>query len=79
MDIQKIISEVLGKLNGNDDLIKKFTADPVKTLESLLNIDLPDEQINAVIAGVKAKLNIEEAAKGASGILGAVKDLFGKS
>ena len=78
MDIQKIISDVLAKLQGNDDLIKKFTADPVKTLEGLLNVDLPDDQINAVIAGVKAKLGVDTAAKSASGILGAIKKLFGK-
>ncbi len=78
MDIQKIISEAIAKLQGNDDLIRKFTADPVKTLESLLGIDLPDDQINAVIAGVKAKLGLDTAAKGASGILGVLKGLFGK-
>ncbi len=78
MDIQKIISDVLAKLKGNDDLIKKFQADPVKTLEGILNIDLPDEQINAVIAGVKAKLGAEGVAKSASGILGAIKSFFGK-
>ena len=78
MDIQKIISDVLAKLEGDDNLIEKFTAQPVKTLESLLNIDLPDDQINAVIDAIKAKLQLNDAAKSASGILNAVKGLFGK-
>ena len=78
MDIQKIISDVLAKLEGNDNLIAKFTADPVKTLESLLNVDLPDDQINAVIDAIKAKLNLNEVAKNSSGILNMVKGLFKK-
>lgn len=78
MDIQKIISDVLEKLQGDNGLIAKFNADPVKTLEGLLNIDLPDDQINAIIKAVKAKLNLDDVAKGAEDILGAVKGLFGK-
>lgn len=78
MDIQKIISDVLEKLQGDNGLIAKFNADPVKTLEGLLNIDLPDDQINAIIKAVKAKLNLGDVAKGAEDILGAVKGLFGK-
>ncbi len=78
MDIQKIISDVLSQLEGNDNLIAKFTADPVKTLEGLLNVDLPDDQINAVIDAIKAKLNLDDTAKKAKGILGAVKSLLGK-
>lgn len=78
MDIQKIISDVLEKLQGDNGLIAKFNADPVKTLEGLLNIDLPDDQINAIIKAVKAKLNLGDVAKGVEDILGAVKGLFGK-
>lgn len=78
MDIQKIITDVLAKLEGDDNLIAKFTADPVKTLEGLLNVDLPDDQINAVIDAIKAKLNLNDTAKKAKGILGAVKSLLGK-
>ena len=78
MDIQKIISDVLAKLEGDDNLIAKFTAEPVKTLEGLLNVDLPDDQINAVVEAIKAKLNLNDVAKTASGILGALKGVLGK-
>lgn len=78
MDIQKIISDVLAKLEGNENLIAKFTADPVKTLEGLLNVDLPDDQINAVIEAIKAKLQLNDTAKTTKGILGAIKGLFSK-
>ena len=78
MDIQKIINDVLAKLKGDDNLIAKFKAEPTKTLESLIGIDLPDEQIDAVVKGVLAKINVDEVASKAGGIIGWVKGLFGK-
>jgi len=78
MDIQKIVSEVLEKLTSNEDLLKSFNTDPVKTLESVFGIDLPDDQINAVIAAIKAKLNIDDVADIAGKVLGGLGGLFGK-
>ena len=78
MDIQKIISEVLEKLSENKDLRKSFNIDPVKVLEKTFNIDLPDDQINAVIAAIKAKLNIDDVADIAGKVLGGLGGLFGK-
>ena len=76
MDIQAIITEALEKLNANQDLIKEFMANPVKTLEEKLGIDLPDDQINAVIDGIKAKLNLDDAATEAKGLWSKIKSLF---
>ena len=79
MDIQKIINDVVAKLKANPDLIKKFIADPVKTLEKVFNIDLPDDQINQVIDGVKGKIDLGKLDVGkATGLLGKLKGLFGK-
>ncbi len=78
MDIQKIINTVLEKLEGNDNLVNRFMKEPVKVLEELTGVDLPDEQINAVVEGVKAKLNLDETVKGARGVLDSVMGLFGK-
>ena len=74
MDIQKIITDTLAKLKSDDSLKTAFLSDPVGTLEKTLGIDLPDEQINQVIEGIKAKLG-----EGAvTGILTKVKSLFSK-
>ena len=78
MDIQKIINDVIGKLKGDDKLLAKFKANPVKVLEDLVGIDLPDDKINAVIEGIKAKLNLDDLADKAEGIMGALGGLFGK-
>lgn len=78
MDIQKIISEVLEQLSKNEDLRKAFDVDPVKTLEKVFKIDLPDDQINAVIKAIKAKLDIDDVADMAGKVLGGLGGLFGK-
>lgn len=78
MDIQKIIADVLGKLNADGNLKKNFLDNPTKVLEKLVGIDLPDEQIDAVIKGVMAKLNVDDALEKAQGVLGKLSGLFGK-
>lgn len=79
MDIQKIIADVVAKLAGNPDLIKSFLGNPVELLEKTFGIDLPDEQINQVIEGVKGKLDLSNIdIKEAAGLLGKLKGILGK-
>ena len=79
MDIQKIIADVVAKLTSNPDLIKSFISNPVQLLEKTFGIDLPDDQINQVIEGVKGKLDLSNFdVKDAAGLLGKLKGLFGK-
>lgn len=79
MDIQKIITDVVAKLKADPSLLKNFAADPVKTLESLTGIDLPDDQINAVIDGIKGKIDLGGVdLKEATGLIDKIKGIFGK-
>lgn len=78
MDIQKIINDAIAKLKSDDKLLDKFKANPVKVLEDLVGVDLPDDKINAVIDGIKAKLNLDDLADKAGDIMGALGGLFGK-
>ena len=79
MDIQKIIADVVAKLTSNPDLIKSFISNPVQLLEKTFGIDLPDDQINQIIEGVKGKLDLGNIdLKEATGLLGKLKGLFGK-
>ena len=79
MDIQKIITDVAAKLAGNPDLIKSFLSNPVQLLEKTFGIDLPDDQINQVIEGVKGKIDLSKVDIGqAAGLLGKLKGIFGK-
>ena len=78
MDIQKIITEALEQLSKNEDLRKAFDVDPVKVLEKILKVDLPDDQVHAVIKAIKAKLEIDDMADVAGKVIGGLGSLFGK-
>ena len=72
--IKDKIEEITAKIKGSDNLMAKFKAEPVKTLEGLLGIDLPDEIIEKIVDGVKAKLTLDKA----SDLLGGLGGLFKK-
>ena len=72
MDIKAKIEEVVAKIKADPDFAADFQKDPVKALEGVLGVDLPDDQINSVIDGVKAKINLDKA----GGALGKLKKLF---
>ena len=70
---------LIKSITGDKDLMASFAKDPVGTLEKKLGIDLPDEQINQVIEGVKGQLDLSKLDMGqAVGILGKLKGMFGK-
>ncbi len=74
MDIKEKIEELVEKIKSSDDLMAKFKADPVKVIEDLVGIDLPDEKIEALVDGIKAKISLDQI----GGALNGLKGLFGK-
>ena len=78
MDIQKIINDVIEKLQSNKTLKQDFMNNPTKVLESLVGIDLPDDKIDPIIDSIKAKLNLDDLADKAEDVLGLLGGLFGK-
>ena len=59
-NIMEKINEIVEKLQENKDLMAKFKKDPVKAVEGLLGVDLPDEVIEKVVDGVKAKVAFDK-------------------
>lgn len=72
--IKEKIEEITEKIKADDNLLENFKKDPVKTLEKLLDIDLPDEAIEKLIDGIKAKITLDKA----SDLLGGLGKLFKK-
>lgn len=72
MDIKEYIEKAVKKIQADEDLQKQFKKDPIKALEKLLGVDLPDDLMEKVVAGVKAKLTVDDL----SDALGALKKLF---
>ncbi len=67
MDIKKAIEDIVAKLKGDEALKKQFLSDPAGALEKLTGIDIPTDQLENVVAAVKAKLtadNLGDAVKG---------------
>ena len=60
MDIKAKIEELLEKITADNGLLEQFMKAPVKTVEELLGIDLPDEKIREIAAAIKAKLDLEK-------------------
>ena len=56
MDIKEKIGEIADKVKGDKDLQKNITKDPVKAVEGVTGIDLPDEKINKVVDAAKDKV-----------------------
>ena len=74
MDIKGKIEEIVEKVKGDKGFASKFKNDPIKAVESVLGVDLPDDQVKSIIDGVKAKLSIDKA----GGALGGIKNIFKK-
>ena len=71
MDIKAKIDEVVNKVKNDKDFASKFQKEPIKAVEDVLGVDLPDDQIKGIIEGVKAKVNL-------GGIADKIGGLFGK-
>ena len=72
MDIKAEIDEVVKKVQGDPAIAKNFEKEPVKTVEGIIGVDLPDDVVNNVVDGVKAKISADKA----GGIIDKVKGLF---
>ena len=53
MDIKEKVTEVVEKIKNDPELFAEFQKDPVKAVEKVVGIDLPDELIEKVVDGIK--------------------------
>ena len=71
MDIKAKVHELVDKIKNDKSLSEKFQKDPVATVEGLIGVDLPDDQVKKIADGVKAKISLDKVG-------GAIGGLFGK-
>jgi uncharacterized protein YpuA (DUF1002 family) len=72
MDIKEQITTAVEKITKDDKLQEQFKKEPVKTVEQVLGVDLPDDTVNKIVDGVKAKISVDKAGD----LLGALKKKF---
>lgn len=71
-NIKEKIEEIVNKVKNDKDFAKKFKEEPIKALEDVIGIDLPDEKINDIITAVKAKIKLDDL----DNVVDKIKDLF---
>ena len=71
-NIKELIEKVVDAIKDNDSIKKQFEKEPVKVIEKFLGVDLPDEIVEKVIDGVKAKITLDKV----SDVADALKGLF---
>lgn len=74
MDIKKKVEELVEKIQNDKAILAKFQKDPVGTVEGLIGIDLPNDQLEKVADMVKAKIDMDKLGDA----IGALGGLFGK-
>ena len=72
MDIKEKVEAIIEEIKNNPKIKEEFEKEPVKVIEKFIGVDLPDDMVEKIIDGVKAKLTIDNVSK----IAGALKDLF---
>lgn len=70
MDIKAKIDEVVNKVKSDGNFAEKFKSEPIKAVEDVIGVDLPDDVVKNVIDGVKAKINV-------GGVMDKLGGLFG--
>ena len=66
--------EIIEKIKNDKSIAAKWQKDPVATVEELVGIDLPNDQVEALVDFIKAKINVDKIGDA----LGGLKGLFGK-
>ena len=71
-ELKEKIESIVDKIKDEPDIKEQFEKEPVKVIEKVLGVDLPDDIVEKIIDGVKAKLTTDKI----SDIAGAFKKLF---
>ncbi len=66
--------DIIEKIKNDKNIAAKFQKDPVSTVEELIGIDLPNDQVEALVDFIKAKIDMDKIGNA----LGGLKGLFGK-
>ncbi|MDE5946216.1 MAG: hypothetical protein K2G63_02750 [Oscillospiraceae bacterium] len=74
MDIKEKIEEIVKKIKNDKNFEKEFKQNPIKSVENILGVDLPDDKINAIVDGIKAKISVDDMKNKIGGIFDKIKN-----
>ena len=74
MDVKELIKdkldEIVDKIKSDKTLMTRFKTEPVKVVEELVGMDLPDDQIEKLAEAVKAKIDLDKVGNLLGGLFG---------
>lgn len=73
-ELKNKLDEIVEKIKNDKNIAAKFQKDPIGTVEGLIGIDLPNDQLEGLVEAVKAKISLDKVGDA----LGGLKGLFGK-
>ncbi len=73
MDVKEQVMKAVEKISKDKELQEQFRKEPVKALEGILGVDLPEEMIGNIVDGVKAKLTADKVSDSVDALKGFFK------
>jgi len=67
-ELKKKVDEIVEKIKNDKDIAAKFQKDPIGTVEGLIGIDLPNDQIEALVEAIKAKISLDKVGSALGGL-----------
>lgn len=67
-NLKEKAEQILAKLRADDKLLEKFNRNPAAVLEEYLGVDVPDDQVNTLVQGIKAKLTADKLGSALGGL-----------
>ena len=74
MDFKKKVEELVEKIQKNPKILEDFQKNPIKVIEDIVGIDLPDDDVKKLAELVKAKIDMDKVGN----LLGGLGGLFKK-
>ena len=71
-EVKALIKKLVDKVQDDPEIMSLFKKEPVKAVEKVLGVDLPDDVVKKIIDGVKASITLDDA----KDLLGSLKKLF---
>ena len=74
MNVKEMIENLIDEIQKDGKLGAQFEKEPVKVIEKIIGKDLPDDVVEKIVDGVKAKIGMEKV----SGALDMLDGALGK-
>lgn len=73
MDMKGQINKIVEEVSKNPNIKEEFEREPVKVIEKVIGVDLPDDVVMKIVDGVKAKMTVDGVSKAADVLKGMFK------